>query len=128
MSDPEIRVAAVRRRLGELAGPDPEDDREFFGELWAAFASHAPGEIESLDGALRRAALVEVEKLAHCLKGSAQNLGGVDLAQHLLGVELDAMAGRPSDVGVVELVRREYDLFAEAYADVLRDGGWHVAR
>lgn len=124
----EARAIAVRRRLGELAGPDPEEDRAFFGALWEAFAGHAPAEIRDLRAALDGAQVEAVEELAHCLKGSAENLGGTVLADYLRVLELAARDGRIDAVaGVGDHVRHEYDVLARAYADVLQDRSWIAA-
>lgn len=116
----ETRKAAVRVRLAQIAGPDPEEDREFFRALWECFAERVPEELGALENALRRGAARDVEMVAHSLKGGAQNLGGTALADLLLALELDARTGRlQARTDAVAEVRREFDLLSRSFALVV---------
>lgn len=89
--------AAIRCRLAELAGPEPDDDRHLFSLLLRSFIAGGPGLIDELERAVRRRAPDDVEQLAHSLKGAAANLGGTDLARLLEELELQGRLGRITD-------------------------------
>jgi HPt (histidine-containing phosphotransfer) domain-containing protein len=88
--------SSIRRRLAELAGPDPDDDRELFAELLRSFASSSLVQLAELRQAVEQQVAHDVEHRAHSLKGSAANLGGDDLALVLQGIEQAGRDGRLS--------------------------------
>ena len=87
---PEV---AVHRRLAELAGPDPEENRELFTLLISSFVGRAPQALAELAAAARRGAALDTAKAAHTLRGEAASLGGTDLAGVLAGLEQRARTG-----------------------------------
>ena len=87
------RSEAIDRRLAELAGPDPADDRELFAQLLRSFLSRSGAMLAALQAAVEAGDPTEVEQRAHALKGAAANLGGEHLAA-LLAPRGGAGSGR----------------------------------
>jgi PAS domain S-box-containing protein len=81
------RVASIRRRLDELAGPDPAEDRVLFSRLLTSFMNRAPGAVRDLQSAVDRGNVHEIEQQAHGLKGAAAELGATHLARVCEAVE-----------------------------------------
>lgn len=84
-SDPA--VAGIVRRLVEIAGPDPEEDRELFTQLLTTFLGRLPEEVDRLVDALDGTDAELTMLRAHGLKGSASNLGADALATICAEVE-----------------------------------------
>lgn len=122
-SDPRAtgpELIAVGRRLAELSGGDPAADRVFFAELWETFSARAVGDIDELGVALRRAAAPDVARIAHSLKGSAENLGGDTFAATLRALEVQAQSDQLGAVdGVLDRIRGEFEALRDAFADSL---------
>ncbi|HEU0101101.1 MAG TPA: response regulator [Mycobacteriales bacterium] len=73
-------AAAIGRRLAEIAGPDPAEDRELFTQLLTSFVGGLPEEAEGIVAALDGTDVDDAMRRAHGLKGSAANLGADALA------------------------------------------------
>jgi len=112
------RSEAIDRRLAELAGPDPADDRELFAQLLRSFLSRSGAMLAALQAAVQAGDPTEVEQRAHALKGAAANLGGEHLAALLAAVEAQARAGGPAaDLSPVICELAAFDAALSAAAD-----------
>ncbi len=113
------RESAIRCRLNEMAGPDPEDDKVLFSGMLRSFIARGPGLVDALDEAIGRNASGDVEELAHAFKGTAASLGGNELAPLLENLELQARLGRLADTAHdLPRVRREFGAFSRSLATV----------
>lgn len=73
------------------------------------FAVDAPIKLAALDAAVADGDLAEVERLAHALRGSAGNLGAVEVADALAAVEVGAADGRAPVTGTVTAITEAVD-------------------
>jgi len=117
------RSDAIDRRLAELAGADPADDRELFAQLLRSFLSRSGAMLAALQAAVQAGDPTEVEQRAHALKGAAANLGGEHLAGLLAAVEAQARAGGPAaDLSPVIYELAAFDAALSATADDMERG------
>lgn len=122
------RVAEIRARLDDLAGPDPlDDERELLARLLRSFTMKTGPAVDQLAAALRDGDAGDVRERAHGLKGSSSNVGAGRLAGLFAELEHRARDGAlPSPV--LDAIRAELDLVVPvmtAVADELdpRPGG-----
>jgi CheY-like chemotaxis protein/HPt (histidine-containing phosphotransfer) domain-containing protein len=95
VSAPVVSAAdeALRSRLNEIAGDDPE----FIAELLGAFISGGEETLQEMRAALARSDRDALGKAAHKLKGASANLHIEALAALALDVETRAKQGLHSD-------------------------------
>ncbi|HWS32917.1 MAG TPA: Hpt domain-containing protein [Actinoplanes sp.] len=94
----EARVAGVRARLTDLVEADPSPaELALVARLLNSFAAKAPASADLLVQLLRQGDAGPVREQAHSLKGSAANIGAMDLAALCAGVEDQARAGVVAD-------------------------------
>jgi CheY-like chemotaxis protein len=103
----DSRADAIRERLADLAGPDPDSDSALFSQLLRQLVAQAPSSLDGIEEATRHADAAAVAEHAHSLRGSAANLGGDDLADLLAGIEDRARLDEPTDPGDVSRARAE---------------------
>ncbi|HEY7273779.1 MAG TPA: Hpt domain-containing protein [Actinoplanes sp.] len=106
------RLADIRARLDDIAGPDPYDDeRELLARLIRSFAGRTGPAVDGLAAALREGAAADVRERAHGLKGSAANVGATALAGIFADLEHRAAAGAlPDPATILDAVRGELDV------------------
>jgi histidine phosphotransfer protein HptB len=106
------RLAEIRTRLDDIAGPDPYDDeRELLARLVRSFTGKTPPAVVQLAEALHAGAAEDVRERAHALKGSAGNVGALALAGIFADLEQQARAGTlPDPVACLDAVRTELTL------------------
>jgi CheY-like chemotaxis protein len=108
-------VFQIERRLKELEGPDPQQNRETFARIFAMFTTQAQAAIAKLETAIAEGDTSVIEQEAHRLKGSAGNIGAVAMAN--LCQELDTVARDQRLDYAPELLQRlriEYTLVRDA--------------
>jgi CheY-like chemotaxis protein len=113
------REAAVRTRLTELTGPDADDDG-LLGALLRSFVTRAPQLLDQLDRAVAEGSADQVERVAHALRGAADNIGGGELARQLRHVETLAGAGELPAGEVLQRVRDEQNLLRAILTTIAR--------
>ena len=99
------REDAVRLRLNELSGPDPDDD-QLMAALLRSFVARTPHLLDALERAVAGGAIAEVDRVAHALAGASDNLGCHELARTLRHVEALARVG---DLPAAEVLRQARD-------------------
>jgi HPt (histidine-containing phosphotransfer) domain-containing protein len=108
---PQTRLAEIRARLDDIAGPDPSDDeRALLARLIRSFTTKTAPAVDRLAEALRDGAADTVRKQAHALKGSAANVGAATLAGMFADVEHRAHTGLRDPAAALAAVRAELDL------------------
>ena len=107
------REAGIRRRLEDIAGPDPQDDeRALLADLVSSFIATAPETLAELGDAVHSGDAQAVRERAHKLKGSAANIGAGTFAEACASFEEIARLGTLS-------VRSELDPVLARAADEL---------
>jgi HPt (histidine-containing phosphotransfer) domain-containing protein len=106
------RLAEIRARLDDIAGPDPfDDERELLARLIRSFTTRTGPAVEELAAALRQGAAADVRERAHGLTGSAANVGATALAGVFADLEHLAAAGvLPDPATVLDAIRTELDV------------------
>ena len=106
------RLADIRARLDDIAGPDPYDDeRELLARLIRSFTFKTGPAVDELAAALHDGDAADVRERAHGLKGSAANVGATTLAGVFAELEHRARAGAlPDPATFLDAVRTELDL------------------
>ena len=114
------RLAEIRDRLDDIAGPDPYDDeRELVARLVRSFTRKTATAVDQLAEALHEGAAEDVRERAHGLKGAAANVGATTLAGIFAELEQRASTGALLDPAtVLDAVRTELDLVAPLLAAV----------
>jgi CheY-like chemotaxis protein len=116
---PDDREAAVRTRLTELSGPDPDDDG-LLAALLRSFVSRTPHLLDQLDLAVAGGSPEQVERVAHALKGAADNIGCTELARQLRNVETLARAGELPAPETLRQVRHEQSILRPILTAIAR--------
>ncbi len=92
------REAAIRARLFDITGPDPEPaERQLLARLLTSFTSKTPALLDTLAELLTRGEPTAVREHAHKIKGSAINLGATTLAAQCAAIENAAWNGTVLD-------------------------------
>jgi CheY-like chemotaxis protein len=96
--DTTSREERIKRRLHEVAGPDPlDEDLDLFSSILRSFVERSPSLVDDLADAVLHHPVSTVQDQAHKLKGSAANLGGAHLAELLDRIEgLSRLGQRPA--------------------------------
>ncbi|MEV6343038.1 response regulator [Actinoplanes sp. NPDC051851] len=118
--DPDDRAGAIRARLGDVVGPDPnEAERALLGRLLTSFTTKTTAGLDQLSVLVEAGEPSTVRELAHALKGSAANIGADVLSRMFARLEEQAKVGIIPDPDVLlPMLRGEYALVEPACAAV----------